>query len=287
MRDCRGVNIVTDPIHYMNLSVMNMLSASDTCKSFGDRADGFVDGEGVGAVVLKPLEQAIADNDHIYGVIKGSAINSGGKTNGYTVPNPNAQAALIKEAFERANVPARTVSYIEAHGTGTALGDPIEIAGLTKAFEEDTTDKQFCAIGSAKSNIGHCESAAGIAGLTKILFQLKDRQIAPSLHAEQLNPNIDFAYTPFAVQQELGEWKRPVIGGKELPRRAGLSSFGAGGANAHLIIEEYTADKEPDETPADQPAIIVLSAKNSERLTEKAKQLRDAIREKDTAAAIL
>ncbi|MDJ1631520.1 polyketide synthase [Bacillus velezensis] len=176
---------------------------------------------------------------------------------------------LNKEAFERANVPARTVSYIEAHGTGTALGDPIEIAGLTKAFEEDTTDKQFCAIGSAKSNISHCESAAGIAGLTKILFQLKDRQIAPSLHADQLNPNIDFAYTPFAVQQELGEWKRPVIGGKELPRRAGLSSFGAGGANAHLVIEEYTADKEPDETPADQPAIIVLSAKNSERLTEK------------------
>ncbi|WP_045926693.1 beta-ketoacyl reductase, partial [Bacillus siamensis] len=168
----------------------------------------------------------------------------------------------------------------EAHGTGTALGDPIEIAGLTKAFEEDTTDKQFCAIGSAKSNIGHCESAAGIAGLTKILFQLKDRQIAPSLHAKELNPNIEFAYTPFAVQQELGEWKRPVIGGKELPRRAGLSSFGAGGANAHLVIEEYMADKEPDETPADQPAIIVLSAKNSERLTEKAKQLRDAIREK-------
>ncbi|MGX7835547.1 mutanobactin A polyketide synthase MubH, partial [Campylobacter fetus subsp. venerealis] len=132
----------------------------------------FVDGEGVGAVVLKPLDRAIADNDHIYGVIKGSTINSGGKTNGYTVPNPNAQAALIKEAFQRANVPARTVSYIEAHGTGTALGDPIEIAGLTKAFEEDTTDKQFCAIGSAKSNIGHCESAAGIAGLTKILFQL-------------------------------------------------------------------------------------------------------------------
>ncbi|WP_045506063.1 SDR family NAD(P)-dependent oxidoreductase [Bacillus amyloliquefaciens] len=279
-----GVNIVTDPIHYMNLSVMNMLSASDTCKSFGDRADGFVDGEGVGAVVLKPLDQAIADNDHIYGVIKGSTINSGGKTNGYTVPNPNAQAALIKEAFQRANVPARTVSYIEAHGTGTALGDPIEIAGLTKAFEEDTTDKQFCAIGSAKSNIGHCESAAGIAGLTKILFQLQDRQIAPSLHAGQLNPNIEFAYTPFVVQQELGEWKRPVIGGKELPRRAGLSSFGAGGANAHLVIEEYIADKEPVESPGDQPAIIVLSAKNSERLTEKAKQLTAAIREKRYSA---
>ncbi|MCP6681311.1 SDR family NAD(P)-dependent oxidoreductase [Bacillus nakamurai] len=275
-----GVNIVTDPIHYMNLSVMNMLSASDTCKSFGDRADGFVDGEGVGAVVLKPLDKAISDNDHIYGVIKGSTLNSGGKTNGYTVPNPNAQAALIKEALQRANVPARTVSYIEAHGTGTALGDPIEIAGLTKAFEEETTDRQFCAIGSAKSNIGHCESAAGIAGLTKILFQLKDRKIAPSLHAEQLNPNIDFAYTPFIVQQELGEWKRPVIDGKECPRRAGLSSFGAGGANAHLVIEEYIADKEPVHLLAYSPALIVLSAKNSERLNEKAKQLTAAIRNK-------
>lgn len=256
-----GVNLVVDPVHYQNLSVMNMLSASDTCKSFGDDADGFVDGEGVGAIVLKPLQQAIADGDHIYGVIKASAINSGGKTNGYTVPNPHAQAQVIKEAIERADIPARTISYLEAHGTGTALGDPIEIAGLTKAFEKDTQEKQFCAIGSSKSNIGHCESAAGIAGLTKILFQFKYGQIAPSLHAQRLNPNIEFSHTPFVVQQQLGEWKRPVIGGQEVPRRAGLSSFGAGGSNAHIILEEYIP-RTGAQTPKDHPpALIVLSAK--------------------------
>ncbi|MEG7378239.1 SDR family NAD(P)-dependent oxidoreductase [Bacillus subtilis] len=275
-----GVNLVVDPVHYQNLSVMNMLSASDTCKSFGDDADGFVDGEGVGAIVLKPLQQAIADGDHIYGVIKASAINSGGKTNGYTVPNPHAQAQLIKEAIERANIPARTISYLEAHGTGTALGDPIEIAGLTKAFEEDTLEKQFCAIGSSKSNIGHCESAAGIAGLTKILFQFKYGQIAPSLHSQRLNPNIEFSHTPFVVQQHLGEWKRPVIDGQEVPRRAGLSSFGAGGSNAHMILEEYIPQTEAQTPEAFPPALIVLSAKNRERLLERAEQLLTAIQEK-------
>lgn len=275
-----GVNLVVDPVHYQNLSVMNMLYASDTCKSFGDDADGFVDGEGVGAIVLKPLQQAIADGDHIYGVIKASAINSGGKTNGYTVPNPHAQAQVIKEAMERADIPARTISYLEAHGTGTALGDPIEIAGLTKAFEKDTQEKQFCAIGSSKSNIGHCESAAGIAGLTKILFQFKYGQIAPSLHAQRLNPNIEFSHTPFVVQQQLGEWKRPVIGGQEVPRRAGLSSFGAGGSNAHIILEEYIP-RTGAQTPKDHPpALIVLSAKNMERLQEKAEQLLTAIKQK-------
>lgn len=275
-----GVNIVVDPVHYQNLSIMNMLSASDTCKSFGDDADGFVDGEGVGAIVLKPLKKAIADGDHIYGVIKASAINSGGKTNGYTVPNPHAQAQVIKEAIERADIPARTISYLEAHGTGTALGDPIEIAGLTKAFEEDTQEKQFCAIGSSKSNIGHCESAAGIAGLTKILFQFKYGQIVPSLHAQQLNPNIEFSHTPFVVQQQLGEWKRPVIDGQEVPRRAGLSSFGAGGSNAHMILEEYIPRTESQTPGSHPPALIVLSAKNRERLQEKAEQLRTAVQEK-------
>ncbi|PSK01109.1 hypothetical protein C7R92_31785, partial [Brevibacillus porteri] len=168
------------------------------------------------------------------GVIKGSAINHGGKTNGYTVPNPNAQASVIGRALKEAGIDPRTISYLEAHGTGTSLGDPIEIAGLTKAFQAYTTDKQFCSIGSAKSNIGHCESAAGIAGITKILLQLKHGQLAPSLHAEVLNPNIDFSTTPFVVQQELAEWKRPVIDGQEVPRRSGVSSFGAGGSNAHI-----------------------------------------------------
>ncbi|MGF9908252.1 SDR family NAD(P)-dependent oxidoreductase [Brevibacillus porteri] len=281
-----GVNLIVDPVHYMKLSALTMLSPSDQCKSFGDQADGFVDGEGVGAIVLKPLDRAIVDGDHIYGVIKGSMMNAGGKTNGYTVPNPQAQAQLVADALQRAKVHARTVSYLEAHGTGTELGDPIEVAGLTRAFEKDTQDKQFCALGSAKSNIGHCESAAGIAGVTKILLQLKHAQLVPSLHSSTLNPNIDFSKTPFVVQQELAEWKRPIveINGtiNEYPRIAGISSFGAGGSNAHVIIEEYIPE-EPQRssrkiTPQN-PAILVLSAKNAERLYEKVQQLLAFIQE--------
>ncbi|WP_197029890.1 beta-ketoacyl synthase N-terminal-like domain-containing protein, partial [Paenibacillus sp. 1-18] len=187
------------------------------CKSFGSGGNGFVPGEGVGCVLLKPLSRAVAEGDHIYAVIRSTSINHGGKTNGYTVPNPVAQAELIRTALDKAGINARTVSYIEAHGTGTALGDPIEITGLTQAFGRDTRDSGFCAIGSVKSNIGHLEAAAGIAGVTKILLQMKHGKIAPSLHAKELNPNIHFAKTPFAVQQELEEWKRPVVDGQEVP----------------------------------------------------------------------
>ncbi|BAH44963.1 putative polyketide synthase [Brevibacillus brevis NBRC 100599] len=288
-----GVNLIVDPFHYIRLSGATMLSAGDRCKSFGDQADGFVDGEGVGAIVLKPLQKAIADGDHIYGVIKGSMLNAGGKTNGYTVPNPIAQSQVIHEALQRAGVDARAVSYIEAHGTGTALGDPIEIAGLTRAFGQYTKDKQFCAIGSAKSNIGHTESAAGIAGLTKILLQMKYGQIAPSLHAEVKNPNIDFRDTPFAVQQKLTEWQRPVIEingvTKEYPRIAGLSSFGAGGANVHIVIEEYREkDRQPDRDIQPQhPKVIVLSAKNEERLFAQVNQLLKAVKEESFTDADL
>ncbi|WP_429843904.1 SDR family NAD(P)-dependent oxidoreductase [Brevibacillus sp. FIR094] len=288
-----GVNLIVDPFHYIRLSGATMLSAGDCCKSFGDQADGFVDGEGVGAIVLKPLQKAIADGDHIYGVIKGSMLNAGGKTNGYTVPNPIAQSQVINEALQRAGVDARAVSYIEAHGTGTALGDPIEIAGLTRAFGQDTKDKQFCAIGSAKSNIGHTESAAGIAGLTKILLQMKYGQIAPSLHAEVMNPNIDFSQTPFMVQQQLAEWKRPIIEingvTKEYPRIAGLSSFGAGGANVHIVIEEYLEkDRQPEGSfQPQQPKMIVLSAKNGERLFAQVNRILKAIKEESFTDAQL
>ncbi|WP_088833756.1 SDR family NAD(P)-dependent oxidoreductase [Paenibacillus tyrfis] len=274
-----GVNLISDPAHYLRLSAMTMLSATDACKAFGDGADGFVDGEGVGAILLKPLHKAIADGDHIYGVIKGSMVNAGGKTNGYTVPNPNAQSRVIADALQRAGVHPRTVSYLEAHGTGTSLGDPIEITGLTKAFEKGTEDKQFCAIGSAKSNIGHCESASGIAGVTKVLLQMMHGQIAPTLHAKTLNPNINFGKTPFVVQQELGEWPRPVLEldgvRREYPRIAGISSFGAGGSNAHLVIEEYipSGARQTKGTAPEQPVIVVLSAKNEERLQEKSRQL--------------
>ena len=238
-----GVNLYLHPSTYIGLSSAYMLSSDGRCKSFGVGGNGFVPGEGVGMVLLKRLSQAIADNDRIYAVIRGTGINHGGKTNGYTVPNPKAQADLIRQTLAKAGIHPRSVSYLEAHGTGTELGDPIEITGLSQAFHQTAEDTGFCALGSVKTNIGHLEAAAGIAGLTKILLQMQHRQLVPSLHAQTLNPNINFALTPFTVQQQLSAWDRPVleVDGKsqEFPRIAGLSSFGAGGSNAHLVIEEY------------------------------------------------
>ncbi|MCO1604751.1 beta-ketoacyl synthase N-terminal-like domain-containing protein, partial [Desulfosporosinus nitroreducens] len=238
-----GVNLYLHPSNYIELCAQQMLSSDGQCKSFGKGGNGFVPGEGVGAVLLKPLSRAIADHNHIYAIIRSTSINHGGKTNGYTIPNPIAQSELIRTALDKAGVNARTISYIEAHGTGTELGDPIEITGLTQAFRKDNQDSQFCAIGSVKSNIGHLEAASGIAGITKIVLQMKNQMLVPSLHAEELNSNINFEKTPFVVQQELAEWKRPVINmngvTREFPRIAGISSFGAGGSNAHVVIEEY------------------------------------------------
>ncbi|WP_394849111.1 SDR family NAD(P)-dependent oxidoreductase [Pendulispora brunnea] len=270
-----GVNASIHPNKYLHLAQGQFASSMGRCESFGQGGDGYVPGEGVGAVLLKPLHQAIADGDHVYAVIKGTSINHGGKTNGYTVPNPVAQAQVIARALQASGVEPRAVSYIEAHGTGTSLGDPIEIAGLAQAFGRFTKDTQFCAIGSAKSNIGHLESAAGIAGVTKVLLQMRHRMLVPSLHAEVLNPHIDFERTPFKVQQHLEPWQRPVVGTREYPRIAGISSFGAGGANAHVILEEYDAGEDPATRPVtpEHPALIVLSAKTDARLREQARQL--------------
>lgn len=275
-----GVNLIIDPVHYLELSALTMLSGGPQCKSFGNEADGFVDAEGVGAIVLKPLSKAERDGDHIYGILKGSALNAGGKTSGYTVPNPQAQSAVVAKALRRANIAASDVSYIEAHGTGTALGDPIEIAGLTRAFELSTRDRQFCAIGSLKSNIGHCESAAGIAGLTKVLLQLKHQQLVPSLHAEVPNPEIAFEQTPFRVQHSLEEWRRPrrEVDGvtRELARIAGVSSFGAGGANAHIVVQEHEYATAVD-VVADT-VIVPLSARTHDQLLSKARDLLSFVR---------
>jgi len=279
-----GVNLYLHPAKYMGMCRVRMLSATGRCHTFGSQGDGFVPGEGVGAVLLKPLPDAIRDHDHIYAVLKGSAINHGGRTNGYTVPNPAAQARLISRALENAGIDPRTIGFIEAHGTGTILGDPIEIQGLNRAYREFTHDRHYCAISSVKSNIGHLESAAGIAGLTKIILQMKHRQLVPSLHAETLNPNIDFTDSPFYVQQQTGEWKRPQIteNGQPVsyPRRAGISSFGAGGANAHVIVEEYE-EKEfcRDENPV--PQVIILSAQDEGRLSEYAKKLREFLLDRE------
>ncbi len=266
-----GVNLYLHSSSYIQLCAQQMLSPTGKCKSFGEDADGFVPGEGVGAVLLKRLSEAERDGDHIYGVIRSTSVNHGGKTNGYTVPNPNAHSELIKDAIDKAGVHPRTISFVEAHGTGTSLGDPIEVTGLTNAFRSQTENNGFCALGSAKSNIGHCESAAGIAGLTKVLLQMKHKKIVPSLHSERINPNIDFDSTPFVVPQRLTDWVRPSIdldgsGIQEYPRLAGLSSFGAGGSNAHILIEEYIVEDKEAQTKSESPLPILLSAKNSERL---------------------
>lgn len=276
-----GVNVSIHPNKYLMLGQGGFASSKGRCESFGVGGDGYVPGEGVGAVLLKPLSRAVADGDHIYGVIRGSAINHGGKTNGYTVPNPQAQSSLISHALQNAGIDARTISYIEAHGTGTSLGDPIEIAGLTKSFREYGDDVQYCAIGSAKSNIGHCESAAGIAGFSKVLLQLQHRELVPSLHAETLNPHIAFHESPFRVQHHLEKWERPevTIDGhtQQYPLRAGISAFGAGGSNAHILIEEYVR-QHTEQPSAEGPFVIVLSARNTARLEEQVARLLDRIR---------
>src|SRR5262249_49458241 len=247
------------------------ISSDGHCQSFGEGGDGYIPGEGVGVVVLKRLSEAQRDGDHIYGIIRGSALNHGGKTNGYTVPNPQAQASVISRALAESKTDARHISYIEAHGTGTRLGDPIEIAALSQAFHQHTQDREFCRIGSVKSNIGHCESAAGIAGLTKVLLQMQHQQIVPSLHSGQLNRHIDFPKSPFVVNQELRPWEAPVVEGRKLPRIAGISSFGAGGSNAHMIVEEYEGTE--GERVALERAVVLLSARTGEQLQQKARDL--------------
>lgn len=236
-----GVNLSTHPNKYIGLAQANFLSSNGRCMSFGEGGDGYVPSEGVGCVLLKPLKKAIADRDHIYGVIRGSAINHGGKVNGYTVPNPHAQEAVIHRALDLANVDPSQVGYVEAHGTGTSLGDPIEITALTRAFSHSKVKrKDKCSIGSVKSNIGHAESAAGIAGLTKILLQFKYNQLVPSIHSESINNRVPLTNSPFKIQNNNQSWMRETSSDNEsISRIAGLSSFGAGGSNAHFVIEDY------------------------------------------------
>ncbi len=264
-----GVNLYLHPGAFIDLSATRMLSPDGRCRSFGKGANGFVPGEGVGCVVLKPLSRALADGDRIHALIRATAINHGGRTNGYTVPDPAAQGDLVRQALARAGLNSRAVTLIEAHGTGTELGDPIELAGLTEAFAADTPERGFCALGSVKSNIGHLEAAAGIAGLTKVILAMKHRQLPPTLHADEVNPNLDLEASPFVLQRRLAPWPQG-------PRIAGVSSFGAGGANAHAIVEEWPTSSFPaaEATPSlPGPQAVVLSARDPDRLREQVRQL--------------
>ncbi|MCO1593982.1 amino acid adenylation domain-containing protein [Micromonospora sp. RHAY321] len=265
-----GVNLSLHPNKFIEQKRLNMPSHDNRCRAFGEGGDGFAPGEGVGAVLLKPLAEALADGDRIHAVIKGTAINHGGRTNGYTVPDPAAQARVIAAALARAEVDPKTIDYVEAHGTGTKLGDPVEISGLERVFA-DTVAPGGCAIGSIKSNIGHLEGAAGIAGLTKVVLQLRHRTLAPTLHVERPHPGIDWEHSPFRLQRDLTPWPAPA----GHPRRACVSSFGAGGSNAHVVLEEP-----PPASPATPnlgPQLIVLSARDTRQLRQAATRLADVL----------
>lgn len=258
-----GVNLYLHHSKYHSLCKKGMLAKGNKNYSFGAGDDGFVPGEGVGSILLKPLSKAIADKDHIYAVVKGSAVGHGGSSNGYSAPNPNSQATLIEETLQNAKVHPETISYVEGHGTGTQLGDSLEIVSLTNAFKSKVEKKQFCPIGSVKANIGHTESAAGIAGVTKILLQLKHKLLAPTINSEVVNPNINFEKSPFYLQHSLSKWEHLP----NTPRRALINSFGAGGVNACLVIEEFLDTKTKVEKPkVTNPQLIVFSAKTSESL---------------------
>ncbi len=212
-----------------------IVSPDGHCRTFDESAQGTVRGNGVGIVVLKRLEDALRDGDHIRAVIRGSAINNDGSDKvGYTAPSITGQAEVIQKALLEADVNPESVTYVEAHGTATSLGDPIEVAALTQAYRGIGAEKSaFCAIGSVKSNIGHADAAAGVAGLIKTVLALENKLIPPTLHFERPNPKIDFDHSPFTVNAKLTEWKT-----ENTPRRAGVSSFGIGGTNAHVVVEE-------------------------------------------------
>ncbi|HEX8183618.1 MAG TPA: type I polyketide synthase, partial [Blastocatellia bacterium] len=244
-----------------------VFSPDGHCRAFDVNARGTIGGEGVGVIVLKRLADAIADRDCIHAVIKGSAINNDGSFKiGFTAPREDGQANVIAMALSTAGVDAGTISYVEAHGSGTALGDPIEIAALTQAFRASTDKRRFCAIGSVKSNIGHLDAAAGMAGLIKTVLSLKHKMLPPSLHFEKPNPEIDFDGSPFYVNTELSSWNA-----NGTPRRAGVSSFGIGGTNAHVILEEAPESKASG--PSRSHHMLAISAKTESSLERAAERL--------------
>ena len=256
-----------------------MESPDGRCYTFDERARGTVFGSGAGMVALKRLSDAVRDGDRIDAVIKGSAINNDGSLKvGFTAPSVTGQADVIHDALADAGVPAASIGYVEAHGTSTELGDPIEVAALSKAFEWQTDEKQFCAIGSVKPNIGHLDAAAGISGLIKVVLSLRHQQLPPSINFRRPNPKIDFANTPLYVNTKLSPWTR----GAE-PRRAGVSSFGFGGTNAHVIVEEPPSS--PPTTASRSHQLVVLSARTEAALDRATENLAERLRQ-DSALSL-
>lgn len=235
-------------------------SNEEKTRSFSEGAMGTAVGEGIGAILLKPLSKALDDKDNIYGVIKGSSINQDGSSFGIAAPNYLAQSEVIQKAWLQAGIEPETINYIEAHGTGTALGDPIEVKGLTHAFNSLTDKKQFCALGTIKPNIGHLNEASGISGIIKVLLMLKYKKIPPTMFFQEPNQNIDFINSPLYVNATERDWKR-----EDTPRRAGITGLGMSGTNCHIILEE-PPEVNHEEITEDTPNFFVISAKYQEGL---------------------
>jgi acyl transferase domain-containing protein len=252
-----------------------VVSADGHVRAFDAKANGTVFGSGGGILVLKRLADALSEGDTIHAVIRGSAVNNDGSEKaGYTAPSVNSQADAVVEALANAGVSADSVSYLEAHGSGTPVGDPIEIMALTKAFRTSTQRSGYCAIGSAKTNVGHLDAAAGVAGVIKTVLALEHRQLPPSLHFSRANPEIDFPATPFYVNTHLRDWA------SDGPRRAGVMATGMGGTNAHVVLEE--APEPGESTHARPPHLLVLSAKTQTALEQATRRLREFLSANDS-----
>ncbi|WP_254661344.1 beta-ketoacyl synthase N-terminal-like domain-containing protein, partial [Aquimarina megaterium] len=270
-----GIHLMCEPTKSIAYKESNMLSVDGKCYTFDDRANGYVRGEGAVLLLLKPMSKAIADNDNVLALIKSTAVNHGGYSGGVTVPNPNKQKQLIEEAYTKANIDIQNVSYIETHGTGTSLGDPIEILGLTKAFQSLQGQKNkkhapWCGIGSVKTNIGHLEAASGIAGLLKVIMAMKHNYLPPTQNFKNINNKIEIENKPFHILENGTEW----LTGKDQKRViAGVSSFGIGGANAHVVIESYENDEVENSKAIEGPHLFILSARREEILKSYAKSM--------------
>ncbi|SFJ92795.1 polyketide synthase PksR [Thermoflavimicrobium dichotomicum] len=272
-----GVNLTLDPSKYKVLDRAKFLGSGNKSKSFG-AGDGYIPGEGVGAVLLKPLSLAKKDGDRIDAVIKSSFINHSGGRQMYSAPDPKQQAKLVLESIRRSGIDPLTISYVESAANGSELGDPIEIIALTNAFRTFTDRKQYCALGSVKSNIGHLEAASGISQLTKVILQFQHKTLVPTINADPINPNLKLENTPFYLQRETIPWDQPKHPktGKSEPRRSMINSFGAGGAYANVIIEEFTENHAGNESvkPFPEEFIFVFSAKTKWSLNKYLEKMR-------------
>ncbi|EST38602.1 hypothetical protein N566_06540 [Streptomycetaceae bacterium MP113-05] len=288
-----GVHLLLTADMYVALGQMGALSPDGKCRPFDRAANGFSRGEGAIAVYLKPLSHALADGDTVHALVRGSGVNHGGRSQSLPVPNPAAQASLISRVLRRSETDPRTIGYVEAHGTGTEVGDPIEMRGLRTAFAEHTEDagrptEAWCAVGSIKSNMGHLEAAAGLAGVAKAVLALRHRVIPPSINFRHVNPLLELEGSPFRIADHRQDWPHPTDRhGAALPRRAAVSAMGFGGSNAHVILEEY-----PDHAPrpastaaAARNELFVLSARSRERLAVAARSLADHLDADTTATA--